>query len=177
MAVFAIGMIFSLIFFNGREEKAMELFIELAKSLKDKGLDDLSAGPLSIKIFLNNTQIALMIMFLSLIPLLPIGLSICLLNGGTIGLVAFVFYLKTNNLLLLVLSILPHGIIEIPTIFYTASLGMLIWKKITLSVFNKKDDVKFSFLKALKCFLFIVVPLLMIAALIESFITPVFIGK
>ncbi|MDD4409078.1 MAG: stage II sporulation protein M [Candidatus Pacebacteria bacterium] len=177
IAVFLFGIVVSLVVFHNNSDLAIDIFKQIAQSLKEKGLDDLNAGSLSLKIFMNNVEVAIMILFLSLIPLIPFGILICFLNGLIVGLIAFVFYLKISNLYLLIISILPHGIIELPVIFYTTAMSLLIWKKVNLSIMNKKSSPEINLLKIVKSLLFIIIPFLIIASLIESFITPIFLPK
>jgi len=65
-------------------------------------------------------------------------------------------------------SLVPHGIFEIPAILITFSLGM----RVGMFLFSK--DIKKSFIQNERLswlvFLYIVLPLLFVAALIESFL-------
>lgn len=175
MGIFLLGIIIAIIVFHGNEKEATEIVKKIAESLKEKGLNNLSPEMLSIKIFLNNIEVALLILFLSLIPFIPIAPIICLSNGLILGLVISVFYSTTNNIGLLTAAILPHGIIELPIIFYTTSLGVTIWKEINCSILNRPNSNKITFKKLSYSILFIIIPGLLVASLIESFITPLLI--
>ncbi len=65
-----------------------------------------------------------------------------------------------------ILRLLPHGIFELPAIFISLGLGL----RLGLSIFIKGDKNKFrdNFISSVKVFLFWVVPLLIIAGIIEA---------
>ena len=172
IAVLVMAIIISIL----DPDATIKIVTNIALSFQEKGLYNVGPEMLSLKIFLNNIEVAVLILFLSLIPFIPIGLLICFANGLIAGLVSAVFYTKTGDLLLFA-SLLPHGIIELPIIFYTATIGMIIWTKITLSIFNRGKDIKVSLKRVVQCLIMIIIPLLVSAALIESFITPLIIQK
>lgn len=177
IGIFATGLVMAIIISILDPDATMKIVTNIALSFQEKGLYDVGPDILSLKIFLNNIEVAVLILFLSLIPFVPIGLLICFANGLIAGLVSAVFYTKTGDLILLFASLLPHGIIELPIIFYTATIGMIIWTKITLSIFNRGKDIKVSLKRVVQCLIMIIIPLLVSAALIESFITPLIIQK
>lgn len=177
IGIFTTGLVMAIIISILDPDATMKIVTNIALSFQEKGLYDVGPEILSLKIFLNNVEVAVLILFLSLIPFVPIGLLICFANGLIAGLVSAVFYTKTGDLILLFASLLPHGIIELPIIFYTATIGMIIWTKITLSIFNRGKDIKVSLKRVVQCLIMIIIPLLVSAALIESFITPLIIQK
>jgi stage II sporulation protein M len=176
VGIFLIGAIIAVMYYINDPEGSIRIVKEIAASMDKKGLDEDNSLLLAIKIFSNNVQVALLILFLGLIPLIPIGLLVCLSNGAILGIVAMVFYGLTHDPLLLSASLLPHGMIELPIIFYTAAISMVITKKVTNAILNRKDPVKITFKEMALTLFAVIIPLLMIAALIESFITPLFMG-
>ena len=62
--------------------------------------------------------------------------------------------------------LLPHGIFELPAVLISMGLGL----KIGTFIFQKKKikSLKEFFLSSFKTFLFVILPLLVIAALIET---------
>ncbi len=63
------------------------------------------------------------------------------------------------------ISILPHGIIEIPTAIFSAAIGL----KLGIDYFTRK---KFNLTMGLNIYRRAVIPLILVAAFIEAFITP-----
>jgi stage II sporulation protein M len=123
-------------------------------------------------IFLNNsikTLISLVLgFFFGLIPIIFI-----IINGLVIGLVIYIVG-QDYGFSKIILGLLPHGIFEIYATILTQAmglwLGMRFYKKI-----SKKEPFKPNLIWALKKYFKIALPLLLAAALIESFITPLFI--
>ncbi len=87
---------------------------------------------------------------------------LALANGYILGFVSNES-VKTNGLLIL-WKLFPHGIFELPAVFISLGLGL----KLASKLFEKKGKFGENFLKALRVFLFVVAPLLIIAAIIEG---------
>jgi stage II sporulation protein M len=122
-------------------------------------------------IFLNNLMAASIIFiggFFFSIPSFILSYFNFMLIGATAK-----YYSAKIGLAKYFLFILPHGIFEIPAIFIAFTLGISITSSL-IRLISSKDGK--SFVKSLKqhlmAFLFIVVPLLIVAALIEVHITP-----
>lgn len=84
-------------------------------------------------------------------------------NGYLLGFVALIS-VKANGIFVL-WKILPHGIFELPAVFISLGFGI----KLGTLIF-KRNEFKESFFNYLRLFLLIVFPLLLIAAIIESFL-------
>jgi len=120
---------------------------------------------LLIFIFQNNLLTAfvglLFGIFLGLFPLL-----LSSLNGYVLGFV-FERTVKVGGYGVL-WRIFPHGIFELPALIISLGLGL----RLGMSIFSRKKDIKKELLynleSSLRVFLFIVLPLLLIAAIIES---------
>lgn len=85
------------------------------------------------------------------------------INGCLIG-----FLAKDKGLIIVFFSILPHGIFELSAFLFSAAVGL----KICREVFKRKEER--ALLKELRdgfrFLLFVLLPLLFIAALIEAFL-------
>lgn len=114
-------------------------------------------------IFLNNLQSSFYgVVFGVLLGIFPIVAAIA--NGYLLG---FVSSITVENSGFLVLwRLLPHGIFELPAVFISLGLGL----KFGTFVFQEKklDSFKEYFLNSLKVFFLIVIPLLIIAGIIEG---------
>jgi stage II sporulation protein M len=114
-------------------------------------------------IFLNNVQSSFMgLIFGIFFGIFPFFLLIS--NGYVLG---FVSSLSVNvGGFGVLLKLLPHGIFELPAIFISLGLGMkfggFIFQKDKLKEFRR------YFLNSLRVFIFVVVQLLIIAAIIEG---------
>ncbi|HAV11646.1 MAG TPA: hypothetical protein DCX32_03870 [Candidatus Moranbacteria bacterium] len=124
-------------------------------------------------IFLNNVLKALFVIlfgfFFAIVPLVFIYT-----NGELIGLIVGVFQ-QENSLLTIVLGLLPHGILEVPAIILATSYGIWLGNCFYRRLRYKEPfRVHFSF--ALKKFFRVILPMLLAAAVIESFVTPMVIN-
>ncbi|MCL5730082.1 MAG: stage II sporulation protein M [Candidatus Pacearchaeota archaeon] len=88
---------------------------------------------------------------------------LAIFNGYLLGFVA-VDSVKSNGALIL-LRLLPHGIFELPAVFVSLGMGM----KLGVMMFSrKKEHAGKNVINALRVFVFVVIPLLIIAAIIEG---------
>lgn len=73
-----------------------------------------------------------------------------------------------NNITKVVAALFPHGVIEIPIILISAAIGM--------SFATKEINSKFAYNDCLNFFVKRIIPVMLLAAFIEAFITPAIIG-
>ncbi|MEK6792584.1 MAG: stage II sporulation protein M [Nanoarchaeota archaeon] len=128
-----------------------------------RSMQDLDYLELIWFIFSNNVTSSLSALFLgAFFGIFP--LFNALFNGSILGYV----YSKASSIVgyLVIWRLLPHGVFELPAIFISLGLGI----HIGASFFgvDKLKTFKFRFKESLKVFLVIVVPLLALAAIIES---------
>ena len=144
----------------------------------DSGLikDD---GQISVvALFLNNLRATGMAVVLGIVPFFFLPAIVLLSNGAIMGSAFAVIGQHSDNLLAYFIGgILPHGIFEIPAICLGISMGIIVCLFICQKILDKG---KLSHIRAGeffknigKLFLFVAVPLLMIAAVVETYITPV----
>ncbi len=118
---------------------------------------------LGLFIFANNLQSAFVGMilgaFFGLVPIFNI-----ILNGTVLGYVIAVVSTKSN--FLDIWKLLPHGIFELPAIFISLGLGL----KLGMFIFTRKPfkTLRERLYCSMLVFLFYVLPLLAIAAIIEG---------
>lgn len=137
---------------------------------------------LFVFIFLNNTLKSILVVFAGIaFAVIPIGFLI--MNGMVLGYLG-ALQVKDDSLWILVKSILPHGIIEIPAVIVASAfgirLGMIAFKGLAGLI---REPSRRLFREEIKFFLKMSVPLcilltvsLLIAAIIETTVTPWVIG-
>ena len=129
-------------------------------------------SPLVIMLFIfaNNTLNSFIAMLLGLVfGLWPI--LFILVNGFFIGVVVF-DVAREIGILIVLAALIPHGIIELPMIFISAAMGLRLGYLVFLKISKKMDvSIKQELFQAIRFFIKVIVPLLFIAALIETFIT------
>lgn len=148
------------------EEEARQALAETTESLQS--LKDMDSVQLFIVILLNNALksfIVLALGFLAgIIPILFI-----FINGYVTGVVLLLAVLDGNGTLFFV-SILPHGIIEIPAVILAAAAGIWLGNKFMQKI-RYREPFGPHANEAIGFFNKIILPMLVLAALIEVFIT------
>lgn len=151
---------------NPREiEKVLENIIdEFSK------INELSNTYIFLFIFINNViKSFLTLLGGFLFGILP--LVFLFLNGEIIGFVFGLWQANGNGFLKILVGVLPHGIFEIPAILLATGYGIWLGWRFFLLLF-RKEEFKSCFYYALRKYFTLVLPLLLLAALIETFITP-----
>lgn len=152
-----------------------EILTQIGDMFESRGLTfDTSAFDTMIALFVNNTRVALLAFLLGMIPLF-IPYVFVVVNAAIIGLVAMIVDFAGESVMkVIALGILPHGITEISAILLGAAMGLSLNRHIWHRMRGKETDVtlKALFFVGVKMFLFIVVPLLAISAVIEAYVTP-----
>jgi len=157
-ALFSISISFGFFFPIFLHEYIQEFIEKIMMETLDMGFFEMFAF-----IFENNFSIA----FVSIILGIAFGIfpifSI-ILNGYVIGYISN-FAVREGGYVAL-LSLFPHGIFEIPAIIISFGLGL----KLGMFVFakNKKKQFSYDLLNSLRVLVFIVLPLLIIAAIVEA---------
>ncbi len=133
-------------------------------------IKDLSPIGIMLFIFFNNAIKSLIILMLGIgfgiIPLLFIAY-----NGYIIGVVVYVIS-DENGLLYVLSAILPHGILELPMVFISAAIGLKMGYLLFSYIKGQSVDIKTEFSRGVRFYFYRVMPLLFIAAVIETFVTP-----
>ena len=136
----------------------------------------LSLNPyvLLIVIFLNNAIKALVAMVLGIaLGILPL-LFICF-NGYLMGLVVAALG-PTTSPLVIIAGLLPHGIIEIPVILLSSAMGVAIGFESFKWLVKRESAVKSRLRWCLGIYLKWFVLALLVAAIIEVFLTPLLVS-
>ena len=160
--IYSIIIIFFLSFLLGFIFPSNFSFLdEFLKDLIDKTIN-LNLFELFLFIFQNNLQSAFFGLFLGIFfGIFPLINS--LTNGVVLGYVSSKVASEVSIIELW--RIFPHGIFELPAIFIALGLGL----KLGFSIFpGKTKYLKSRLYNSANAFLFIIMPLLLIAALIES---------
>jgi uncharacterized membrane protein SpoIIM required for sporulation/ABC-type transport system involved in multi-copper enzyme maturation permease subunit len=139
------------------------------------GLAQVNQHLSAVFIFTNNLRATLLILIGGMISFSVLGMIAYLVNVGLVGVVLGVFKLiGFSPLLLFAAGLLPHGIFEIPALMLSSAVMLRIGAMlVTPQIGKSMGQVIFELLADwLKVFLGVVVPLLAVAALIETYVTP-----
>jgi len=152
LLVFFIFTVIGLIFPYFFEDKILALIKNLIDQTKD-----LSTSELIIFITSNNVKVAFFGIVLGILfGILPTLALI--INGYVLGFVAYRAILEGGIIVLW--RLLPHGIFEIPAILISTAIGI----KLGTDLRNLGKNFK----SAIRIFIFIILPLLIIAGIIEG---------
>lgn len=164
--IFAIIGIFFLFFIIGflipAPESVIQKIFELIQELLEK-TENMGFLELFWFIFFNNLKVSFFGMiggiFFGIFPIFE-----SFVNGYLLGFVAE----KTVTIdgIFSLWRILPHGIFELPAVFISLGLGL----RLGLVIFRRKGQRNFkeTFGELFRVFVFVVIPLLILAAIIES---------
>lgn len=124
-----------------------------------------------IIIFLKNLLASAMSVILGLgLGIVPMVVDTS--NGFMLGLVSY-DVLHKEGLLYLLAGIVPHGIIELPTVLVSIAIGFRLGYLLVLAILGEKADLTGEIKIAIHFLARWVAPLLLLAAAIETFITPI----
>jgi len=143
---------------------------ELAESL-----GELPQSAVAAIIFIKNVSVLLISFALSpifcLVPLIALTL-----NGWLIGLVATTV-IQEQSLGYLLAGVLPHGIFELPALIMGEAVALSFGTAVILALFKKKRRklLLLNVRQKLR-YLAIALALLLLAAIIETYVTPLFLG-
>lgn len=171
--------ILSYFLFLGRERELTYFMEEIMNMFDDKGLfkPGITSFTLALLLLKNNATASFIIYVTGLFPIFIPAVLIIVANGALIGIVFSALKRSGEGILLpLLTAIVPHGIFEIPAVVLSASLSFYVSVGIIKKLMDSEFSLRTCLINSLKTFLLVVLPLLVIAAVVEAFITPAIIG-
>jgi uncharacterized membrane protein SpoIIM required for sporulation/ABC-type transport system involved in multi-copper enzyme maturation permease subunit len=129
----------------------------------------------AVFIFTNNLRATFLILLGGIVSFSVLGMLAYLVNVSLVGVVLGVFkIIGYSPLLLFAAGLLPHGLFEIPALMLASAIMLRIGAMlVTPQIGKSMGQVVFELLADwLKVFLGVVIPLLALAALIETYVTP-----
>ena len=123
-----------------------------------------------LALFTNNLRAMLLGVLYGFIPFLYLPALALGVNAAILGMLAS---LIDGQWLLLAAGILPHGIFELPALFLSLAAGLCLCKNINVYIRkNEKGVMKPLLLNILRVVVLLLLPLLVIAAVMETYVTP-----
>jgi stage II sporulation protein M len=131
---------------------------------------------LALAIFLNNALKTLIVIVAGrLAGVLP--LVFLLINGYVLGIVFYATF-HTKGFWAFLVAIAPHGVLELPAVLLGTGIGLMLgWRAIARLLGRRNADASGEMARGLRFFLNVIVPLLIVSALIEAFVTASLAGK
>ena len=123
-----------------------------------------------LALFTNNLRAMVLGVLYGFIPFLYLPALALGVNAAILGMLAS---LIDGQWLLLAAGILPHGIFELAALFLSLAAGLCLCKNINVYIRkNEKGVMKPLLLNILRVVVLLVLPLLVIAAVMETYVTP-----
>ena len=122
----------------------------LMKSFSSRFGPLLKMNPLYIMlaIFLNNAFVSLVSLVLGLaLGVLPI--LFIAFNGYLVGVISYIVA-QQKGFLFIFLALLPHGIVELPMVFLSASIGLRLGHQVFSALIGRPTEIKREFKEGLK---------------------------
>jgi stage II sporulation protein M len=92
-------------------------------------------------------------------------------NGAALG-VVLSLSTQSRGLWVSLMSVLPHGVLELPAVFLGTAIGIMMGASVARKLFAKSDvRIAIELGRAFKFFCSVIVPLLFVAALVETYVT------
>ncbi|MCX8206492.1 MAG: stage II sporulation protein M [Methanothrix sp.] len=135
-----------------------------------KWITDLPPLMIMILIFAKNLLACAMAVLLGvgagIVPML-----VAISNGVLVGMVSYQV-LQKEGVLYLLAGILPHGIVELPAVLMSIAIGLRLGHIFIMTMIDGDGDLGEEARTAISFLMYRVAPLLFVAAVIETFITP-----
>lgn len=135
-----------------------------------KWITDLPPLMILILIFAKNLLACAMAVLLGMgAGIVPVLVAIS--NGILVGMVSYQV-IQEEGFLYLMAGILPHGIVELPTVLVSIAIGLRLGHVFIMTIIDGDGDLREEARTAISFLMYRAAPLLFVAAVIETFITP-----
>jgi stage II sporulation protein M len=171
VATFLLLTIFTTYLFGQNPDMVQNLLSQVVEKFQGIMVD----GQISpTQLFLNNLQASVLGILIGLIPFLFLPLIGIFSNAAILGIVFSSYQAASVPLWkLIVVGILPHGIFELTAVFLCYAMGLCICWNLTKKIIGhrKRENLKDLLQNCLRATVLIVLPLLIAAALVETYVT------
>jgi len=173
IALFAFGAVaggLAIVFYPEAAAQLQELLRQFATMFQG-----MSKVQLVISIFLNNSLKTLLVILLG--PALGLAAVVFLVVNGAILGAVIPLAIESRGFWPAIMTIIPHGVFELPAIFMGTSIGIKLGVHPLRALTGKADRTLAAELgRALRLYLSLILPLLLVAAIVEVFVTPLLAG-
>ena len=157
------------------EEALLNEFVQqIAAGFEEKGLFD-EGGISFFTLLLNNLYAAGISILIGCIPFFFLTILPLFSNAVVLGAMGALY--QTTGIGAFLIGILPHGIWELPALLVSFALGLyLCWTLSYKICLQRERSFRLALKEVGRAYLLIVVPLLLAAAVTETYVTPVLMG-
>lgn len=170
---FAALLLISFVIGLLRQDLAANIMDWFGRQIMQTGVIEEDGSFHVVGLFYHNAQAMTLALLSGFIPFLYFSALHLGTNSMLIGLFAAVYINEGNSLLVYLAGILPHGIFEIPALLLSIACSIHLCRAVTdYCRTRKKGTVSHAIRGILPVYLCIILPLVLIAALVEAYITP-----
>ena len=168
-AIFLVSVVSGYLYADSNPYESAMVMQELSGELG--WITDLDPVLILFAIFLNNAIKSFLVIVLGVLVIIPIMFIV--LNGYILGIV-MCESARIEGPVFVAAAILPHGIIELPMVLLSAALGTRIGMLLLLRISGKisTEEILSTLKWSISFYFRWILPLLFVAAVIETFITP-----
>lgn len=157
-----------------------ELQNELMNYIRDNVVGDISldGGMITAAdLFRNNILACLVTVVIGLVPFLFLPVVSLFMNAAVLGVLGAVYQYRGMSVAgMYLFGIMPHGLFEFPALLISMAMGIhlcyCLVKRICEGRYNRGIVAK-ALANCLRTYMLLIVPLLVVAALIEANLTPI----
>jgi len=170
LALALIGFVLGLL----RPETITPLLDMFARMVEENGLAETEGAELMAEILTNNLTVLFLAMFLGMIPFLRLPAMELGLNALLLGAMASVYQREGISLAAYFAGTLPHGITELSALVIAIAAGLNLCRAVSDTLLRRaeKGAVLRAVADAMLLYARFVMPLLLVSAFIEAFVTP-----
>lgn len=143
-------------------------------TLRGMNLSDAEGRISVLALFLNNLEAVAFIMLYGLLPFIQLPALALGVNAMMLGVMAAWYAAEGISPLAYLAALLPHGVLELPALFLAFGTGLYICGQLTRRC--RKDQSARSVWACMslasQVLLSVLVPLLLVAAFVEAYVTP-----
>lgn len=176
LAVFFLLSAGSYVLLGRYSEQAARIYQSFAQMVEDSGLVDDAGNIRALDLFLNNLRAAGTGLLAGMVPFVFFPALVLLINAAVLGAVLAVSAGVGADVGSLILrGILPHGVFELPAVILGCALGLILCRTVTGQVRRTPGAPRIEDMlpRLVRVFAAFCVPLLILAAVIEAYITPI----
>lgn len=169
IALLVIGFVGGLVF----PDLATGFVERFTAQVQESGIIESDGTVHMAALFANNIRASFYTLIYGLLPFVYLPALALGLNAMLLGAMAAFYVHQGLSLPYFLVGILPHGIFELPALVVSIALGLYLCGKITQRLRQKVKGIVFPAINnAMRMMLFVCLPLLLIASVVEAYITP-----
>lgn len=171
---FTVLVIATTVIFYYNQDAAKELIMSFLEANAD--MINSEGNILMTNLIINNITASFISVIMGVVPFLFIPIFSLVVNSIMIGAALGFSSITTSTsaLKIFLIGMMPHGIFELPALLISMSMGIYLCYKISRRIIKRDNESLIDIVKSIgKTFIFIVIPLLIVAGIIEAYLTPV----